>query len=146
MVLALLCAASVGRAAEEKAASPEVAVRRLLTAMTFGDEEGVRRHALPHEKLAVLTAGPVAEKDRAAATAALDRLQMRQLAAGERVVLPGGLVVTGRRTSESDPVIVIVTDMPLPFVVVQAKGEWRVDAATIIEARLAGERAAKGKK
>jgi hypothetical protein len=43
-------------------------------------------------------------------------------------------------------VIVIVTDMPLPFVVVQAQGEWRVDAAAIIEARLAAQRVAKEKK
>ena len=130
----------------QAARPPEDVVRSLFIAMLSNDEAGVRREVLPNPNAEVLWQGEAPPKEalRQIKTQ-LNSMTCRDCKVGETIDLPGGrrLEVTEQMVNENSKLLIPSISgepMPTPLLVIKTKGEWKVDAGPLIDARLAAER------
>ncbi len=132
----------------EQAAVPEdvnEAVRSFLIGAITIDEDLVRNVALPHPQLSVLLSGSPLPK-------ALLETMKKQFATmpclpvkvGDRIKLPHGksIEVTKEMVNADRGMFRPVMGgepAPFPIIVVRTNGQWRVDAESVIAARLASK-------
>ncbi|GAA5507415.1 SHD1 domain-containing protein [Novipirellula caenicola] len=120
-------------------ASPEDVLRQFLVALAGGNRRQVVTLILPHPNAAVLLQGEaappqvVAEMKKQIASEEIRRLKL-----GEKVSLPGGRTMTvGDEDVSTERVLLQIPNHPIPYSLIRKKNGWRVDAAPIIQARVA---------
>jgi len=126
--------AATGAAATE---TPEQVLSAFLTAMLERDDAGIRRTALPDRELSILlNSQPLTATQKAIAKAALNPASFRRLKVGDRITLHGGktILLDKSRINERRQEITL-RGAPLPFILVNVNGEWKVDASALVAAR-----------
>lgn len=121
------------------ARTPEDVLKAFMLALFDGDQEAIRRTALPSPDLAVLwQADKLTVGQKAIAVAQINSSRPRRLKVGETVKLPGGkkLVIDANRVNDRT-LMIDAFEAPVPFILVKAGDEWKVDASPIIAARKA---------
>jgi hypothetical protein len=125
--------------APQDQADAEPVARRFLMAMFENDAEEVKRLSLPHPDQAVLWQGaPLKPAERDLLRKQVEGMTAREANAGEVLRLPDGRVQTAASPlTGPDRTVLVLEDgrSSLVFLLVQAEGQWRVDAGSFIAAR-----------
>jgi hypothetical protein len=125
--------------------TPEGAFQSFVLAMGLGHEVTLRDVVLPADGFKWLLEGDhVTSENVPAFRAALGKMKMRRLSAGEKITLPGGHEVTVRpQEVTGDSVLLLVAETPIPVHCMKIEGRWRIDARTFIAGRKAAAEARK---
>ncbi|WP_372723409.1 SHD1 domain-containing protein [Novipirellula sp.] len=120
-------------------ASPEDVLRQFLVALAGGNRRQVVTLILPHPNAAILLQGEAAPPQVVAEMKKqLASEEIRRLKLGEKVSLPGGRTMTvDEEDVSTERVLLQIPNHPVPYSLVRKKNGWRVDAAPIIQARVA---------
>jgi hypothetical protein len=125
------------------AKTPEQALRTFMIAMMTKDEPTLSAVTLPTEDFAWLLGGkalPANQVERFKAQ--LDGQEIRVLQPGDEIALPGNRTITVQAEEvAADRALLLPPGAPVPTRLRKVDGLWRVDAATIIEARKAADSA-----
>lgn len=122
----------------ERPRSPENVARQFVGAMILGEEETIRQLALPDDRLAELwrNSFSVSEEMRSDFRKHIRELRVARLRVGDKFTLSGrGTQLVGPEDVNDNRIMLNVGAEADPIVVVNAEGEWRVDASMQIESR-----------
>jgi hypothetical protein len=131
----------------EQTDNPSAVIYQLFIAMAANDEQAIRKLILPNPDASVLWHG---HKAPAMAIALIkkdiEKSKCRELKAGDVFILPGKqkLEIDDQMVNADNKMLVPTfggQEAPLPVQLKRVKGEWKVDASSIIAGRLAAQKA-----
>jgi hypothetical protein len=138
------------------AKQPDATVREFFIAMAASDEARVRKVILPSLYMELLWKNVASSKEQLAGLEkSLASLQCRELKEGDSYDLPNGAkatitaeLVEELKLAKSKIVAISLAgkEMPTALTVYDLDGTWRVDASTIIAARMAVKKLSEPKK
>lgn len=116
---------------------PEDVLRAFLLAMLAQDERGIRALMIQNERGIVLWRDePIPEEHIENAKKQIQDVKFRRVKVGESIDIPGqGPVEHTAEMINDNRVVLTAPGYPIPFIVVRAGKEWKVDAGPLISAR-----------
>jgi hypothetical protein len=127
----------------EPTREPEKVLKSFMLAMMTSNKDGVEAEILPHPNSSVLWSGaPLTDQIRQQVAVQIDTLTMIEFKSGETIHLPGNknLIVTSEMANSSNKIIVAKMGgqvLPTPFPMRLSNGQWKLDASSLIQSRLA---------